>query len=60
MMEVERVANCEYMKKPKGKKLASEWNDLHPQWSYGDNTRRFFRDYHRAKRMVAVGPPYQR
>jgi hypothetical protein len=54
------------LKASEGKRLVSEWNAAypHPKWTYktsaGDlDTRRFWRDYHRIKRTIAVGPPYQ-
>jgi hypothetical protein len=59
MAELELVTQLWYMKAPKGKELVSEWNETYPQWSYGDDTRRFWRDYHRIKKSVAFGPPYQ-
>lgn len=54
-----------YIKTSEGKRLVSEWNEAHPQWAYktsvGDlDTRRFWRDYNRIKKTIAVGPPYQR
>ena len=48
-----------YRKMPNGKQLVSEWNKTYPQWSYGDETGRFWKDYHRVKKSVALGPPYQ-
>jgi hypothetical protein len=49
-----------YRKMPNGKRLVREWNDKGPKkWSYGDNTRWFWKDYHRTKKAVAFGPPYQ-
>jgi len=59
MTELELVTNLRYMKVPKGKELVREWNEMYPQWSYKDDTRRFWRDYNRIRRAVAVGPPYQ-
>jgi hypothetical protein len=59
MAELELVTQLWYMKAPKGKELVSEWNETYPQWSYGDDTRRFWRDYNRTKKSVAFGPPYQ-
>jgi hypothetical protein len=59
MTELELVTNLHYMKAPKGKELVSEWNATYPQWSYGDDTRRFWRDYHRIRKSVAFGPPYK-
>lgn len=59
LMEIELVANHWYMKVPKGKDLVREWNETYPQWSYGGDTRRFWRDYNRIRKTVAVGPPYQ-
>jgi hypothetical protein len=43
---------------PEGKKLVSEWNDDHSQWTY-KNTRQLWRDYRRIERTIAVGPPYK-
>jgi hypothetical protein len=49
-----------YRKMPNGKRLVREWNEKAPKkWSYGDNTRWFWKDYHRTKKAVAFGPPYQ-
>jgi hypothetical protein len=59
MTELELVTNLWYMKAPKGKELVREWNETYPQWSYKDDTRRFWRDYNRIRKAVAVGPPYQ-
>jgi hypothetical protein len=49
---------------PNGKGLVREWNEAHPEWKYknsvGDlDTRRFWRDYNRIRKTIAVGPPYQ-
>jgi hypothetical protein len=57
--EIELVANHWYMKAPEGKELVSEWNETYPQWSYKSDTRRFWRDYNRIRKTVAVGPPYE-
>jgi hypothetical protein len=60
MVGLELVAQYPlYRKMPNGKELVREWNEKYPQWSYGDATRRFWRDYHRIKKAVAVGPPYE-
>jgi hypothetical protein len=60
MVRLELVAQYPlYKKMPNGNGLVSEWNETYPQWSYGDNTRRFWRDYHRVKKTVAFGPPYK-
>jgi hypothetical protein len=49
-----------YRKMPNGRRLVREWNETSPKkWSYGDNTRWFWKDYHRTKKAVAFGPPYQ-
>ena len=48
-----------YRRMPNGKEIVREWNETHPEWSYGDNTSRFWRDYHRIKKAVAFGPPYK-
>jgi hypothetical protein len=54
------------LKTPNGKVIVDEWNKAHPEWAYkktitGDpDTRRFWRDYNRIKRTIAVGPPYKR
>lgn len=60
MLELELVAEHWYMKMPEGKELVSEWNETYPQWSYKDDTRRFWRDYNRIRKSVTFGPPYQR
>jgi len=49
---------------PEGEELVGEWNETYPQWAYktsvGDlNTRRFWRDFKRIEKTIAVGPPYQ-
>ena len=59
LVEIELVTHLWYVKAPKGKELANEWNRTYPQWSYKDDTRRFWRDYNRIKKAVAFGPPYQ-
>jgi hypothetical protein len=59
MVELELVANHWYMKTPEGKELVREWDETYPQWKYGSDTRRFWRDYNRIRKTVAVGPPYQ-
>ena len=48
-----------YRKMPNGKELVGEWNETYPQWSYGDDTRRFWRDYKRIRKIIAFGPPYE-
>jgi hypothetical protein len=49
-----------YRKMPNAKEIVSEWNETNPpQWSYGDDTRRLWKDYHRIKKSVAFGPPYR-
>jgi hypothetical protein len=60
MTELELVTNHRYMKVPNGKELVSEWDQIYPRWSYKGDTRRFWRDYKRIRRTVAVGPPYER
>jgi hypothetical protein len=52
------------MNMPKGKVLVKEWNETHPELAYRTSvgepeTRRFWRDYNRIKKTIAVGPPYQ-
>jgi len=65
MVGLELVAQYPwYRKMPNGKELVREWNETYetyPKWKYDgdDRTRRFWRDYHRIKKSVAVGPPYQ-
>jgi hypothetical protein len=49
---------------PEGKRLLSEWKEAYPQWAKteeGDliTTRRFWRDFHRIKKTIALGPPYR-
>jgi hypothetical protein len=60
MTELELVTNLKYTKMPKGKDLVSEWNATYPQWSYGDDTRRFWRDYKRIRESVALALPTNR
>lgn len=48
-----------YRKMPNGKKIVSKWNEKYPEWSYGNDTGRFWRDYHRIKKSVAFGPRKQ-
>jgi len=53
------------LKKPDGRVIVDEWNKAYPECDYktsmGDlDTRRFWRDYNRIKRTIAVGPPYKR
>ena len=53
------------LKKPAGRVIVNEWNQAYPEWAYKTNvgdldTRRFWRDYERIKRTIAVGPPYKR
>lgn len=60
MVGLELVAQYPwYRKMPNGKELVGEWNETYPQWSYGDDTRRFWRDYKRIKKIIAFGPPYE-
>jgi hypothetical protein len=56
--ELELIINLQYVKVPGGKELVKEWNELNPQWSYGGDTRRFWRDFNRIRKSVAIGPPY--
>jgi hypothetical protein len=49
---------------PEGKRLLSEWKEAYPQWAktkIGDfiTTHRFWRDFNRTLKTIAVGPPYQ-
>lgn len=61
LRESELISQGWYTKIPKGKELVKEWNRTYPEWSYviktGDkagslDTRRFWRDYNRAKKKV--------
>ena len=36
------------------KELVPEWNQVHPNDAYGGDTRRFWRDYDRAVRLIAL------
>ena len=61
---VESTSTRGHTRMPKGKTLVSEWNETYPEWAYktsvGDpDTRRFWRDYNRIRKTIAVGPPYQ-
>ncbi len=59
MTTEELVANLRYAKVPKGSELVEEWDKQ--EWvqeepkkrAYDKDTRRFWRDYHRARRAVA-------
>jgi hypothetical protein len=46
---------------PNLKELVRGWNATYPypDWSYKKGTSRFWRDYKRARKIVAFGPPYQ-
>ena len=49
---------------PEGKEFVREWNKTYSQWEYktevGDpHTRRFWKDFKRILKTIAVGPPYQ-
>ena len=62
---LEPTSTSEYTRMPNGKSLVSEWNEAYPEWAYktsvGDpDTRRFWRDYNRIRKTIAVGPPYRR
>jgi hypothetical protein len=53
-----------YIRMPEGKRLLSEWKEAYPQWAKTEDgdlitTRRFWRDFHRIKKTIAVGPPYR-
>ena len=56
--EDELITNLQYVKVPEGKELVNEWNEMYPQWSYGGNTKNFWRDFNRIRKSVAIGPPY--
>jgi hypothetical protein len=56
--ELELITNLQYVKVPEGKKLVNEWNEMYPKWSYGGNTKNFWRDFKRIRKSVAIGPPY--
>jgi hypothetical protein len=59
LTELEMVINLQYAKVPEGKELVNEWNKTYPRWSYGGDTRRFWRDFKRIREAVAIGSPYQ-
>jgi hypothetical protein len=62
LTELELVTNLPYMKVPNLKELVSGWNATNatnPKWIYKKGTSRFWRDYKRARKIVAFGPPYQ-
>ena len=42
---------------PRGRELVARWNRENPQWAYSRDTRRFWRDYNRARQSVLL-PPY--
>jgi hypothetical protein len=50
-----------YRRMPNGKEIVSEWNEAYPQWRYETETptSHFWKDYHRIKKTVGFGPPYQ-
>jgi hypothetical protein len=56
--ELELIINLRYVKVPEGKELVNEWNETHPEWSYGGDTKNFWRDFNRIRKSVAIGPPY--
>jgi hypothetical protein len=41
-----------------GRKLVAEWDRLHPEWSYGQDTRTFWRDFGLTMRSIAL-PDYK-
>jgi len=43
---------------PKGRELVVEWDRENPQWAYGQDTRRFWRDYYNRARQSVLLPPY--
>ena len=57
--ELELITNLQYVKVPEGKELVNEWNEMNAQWSYGGDTRRFWRDFNRIREAMAIGHPYQ-
>jgi hypothetical protein len=62
LTELELVTNLPYMKVPNLKELVSGWNATNatnPKWIYKKGTSRFWRDYKRARKIVAFGPPYK-
>jgi len=59
----ERLAQLEYAKVPEGRRLVKEWDEQecvkqNPNWAYGKDTRRFWRDYHRTLKAVAWARGY--
>jgi hypothetical protein len=62
LTELELVTNLPYMKVPNLRELVSGWNATNatnPKWIYKKGTSRFWRDYKRARKIVAFGPHYQ-
>jgi hypothetical protein len=62
LTELELVTNLPYRKVPNLKELVSGWNATNatnPKWIYKKGTSRFWRDYKRARKIVAFGPHYQ-
>jgi hypothetical protein len=62
LRELELVTNLPYMKVPNLRELVSGWNATNatnPKWIYKKGTSRFWRDYKRARKIVAFGPHYQ-
>ena len=45
-------------KRKLGKVLVAEWDRLHPEWSYGEDTRTFWRDYNLARKHITT-PEYR-
>ena len=39
-------------RRPKGSVVVAEWNEEYPGWSYGQDTRTFWRDYNRVYNPV--------
>jgi hypothetical protein len=61
MTEDELIKHGAFEKKPAGRELVREW-DAQPwvqanEWTYGGDTRRFWRDYHATRRRVAYSAP---
>jgi len=57
------IAQLRYEKVPEGRQLVEEWDRQewvrkNSSWAYGQNSRRFWRDYHRARRAIAE-PSYK-
>jgi hypothetical protein len=61
MTEDELIKHGDFEKKPTGRELVREWDALpwvqKNQWTYGENTGRFWRDYKHTKLRIAYSAP---